>query len=61
MGYYIVSVADVSARVSRHNDPRDRQHDHLVAELRREIRQLVEQPKYREIDVEAYGCGEDAA
>jgi hypothetical protein len=61
MGYDIVSVADVNARVSRHNEPRDRDHDRLVVELRREIREVVEQPKYRAINAEAYGCGEEAA
>lgn len=55
-GYDIVSVAEVNAQVSRHNDPRDREHDRLVAELRSEIRAIVEQPKYEPINAEAWGC-----
>jgi len=61
MGSEIVSIAEVNARVSRHNSPEDREHDELVASLRREIRRVVERPKYRPINAEAHGCEEDAA
>lgn len=40
---------EVVAAVSRHNSPKDHQHDVLWCELAERIREIVENPRYKEI------------
>lgn len=43
----------IVARVSRHNDERDEEHDRLWEKLREEVETLCERPEYQEIDAMA--------
>lgn len=43
---------EVRGAVSRHNAPKDEEHDRLWAELEQRLRWVVESPRYREIRAE---------
>lgn len=49
MGRESVTVATVTASVSRHNSRQDEEDDALVAELRQRITDLTREEKYRPI------------
>lgn len=53
MGYDQESIT-VTAYVSRHNSPRDDEHDALWGELRDRIRAIVSEDEYEVIRAEAY-------
>ena len=54
MGYESVQIR-VYAAVSRHNSPRDVEHDQLWAEVAARIRAVVEDEKYRPILLDGDG------
>lgn len=50
MGRDWVNIIEVHASVSRHNSEQDVTDDALVEELRERIQQIVDEPKYKEIN-----------
>jgi hypothetical protein len=45
----------ITGRLSRHNDPRDRDDDRSWEELAAQVHRLVAQPRYRQINAEVEG------
>lgn len=48
MGYDTRSIT-VMASVSRHNSPKDDEHDALWEELQKRVGEIVEDPRYQDI------------
>jgi hypothetical protein len=48
MGYEQATI-QISTRLSKHNSPRDYEHEALFDDLLQQIRLVVEQPKYEAI------------
>jgi hypothetical protein len=51
MGREYVAM-EITGRLSRHNDPRDRDDDRSWEDLARQVHRLVAQPRYRQIEAE---------
>lgn len=54
MGREYVAM-EITGRLSRHNDPRDRDDDRSWEELAAQVHRLVAQPRYRQIDANVEG------
>lgn len=50
MGYDQVGLT-IHAHVSRHNSPKDAEHDRRWAELAARVREIAEDPAYRNLNV----------